>query len=127
MENIMACMTSKSPGEQLITRSIHLTQLFKAKLVILYLSKEGEMERQEKQKVQRLIEKDGGQIVFQTYTDDAHKIAIILEKAQKYHVTQLLITQYSQTRWDIIKKGDFINRLLKKVGEIDLHVISLEK
>lgn len=125
-ENVMACTILESTGERLINRGLRLTQLFQSKLTVLYLSKEGEPEGQDKQEMIRLAEESGARFVHQTYRDDAHKVTIILEKAQEYNVTQLLIGQYSQSRWDVFKKGNFINRLLKNCGEIDLHIISLE-
>ncbi|MBD2845374.1 histidine kinase [Paenibacillus sp. IB182496] len=51
----------------------------------------------------------------------------IAEVARKRGATQIVIGQSGQTRWQEITQGSFINELLGEIGNIDLHVVAVQR
>src|SRR5690606_1132060 len=47
--------------------------------------------------------------------------------ARSRHVTQIIIGQTAQSRWEEITKGSFINVLLHEIPFVDLHIVSVSR
>lgn len=52
---------------------------------------------------------------------------VIAETANKLNITQIIIGQTPQNRWEEITKGSFANALLKKINFIDVHIVSIDR
>jgi two-component system, OmpR family, sensor histidine kinase KdpD len=52
---------------------------------------------------------------------------VIAEVARKKHVTQIILGQTAQSRWEQITKGSLINTLLHEIPFVDLHIISVSR
>src|SRR5699024_340761 len=54
-------------------------------------------------------------------------VKVIKEVAYKHNITQVIIGETPQNRWEEITKGSFINILLKELVFIDVHIVSVNR
>src|SRR5690625_6928701 len=54
-------------------------------------------------------------------------VKAIKEVAYKYNVTQVIIGETPQNRWEEIKKGSFVNVLLRELLFTDVHIVSVDR
>ena len=54
-----------------------------------------------------------------------HKV--ITEVAMNFNITQIIVGQSAQSRWEEITKGSFLNVLLKEVPFVDFHIVSVKR
>lgn len=52
---------------------------------------------------------------------------VIKEVAHQYNITQIIIGQTAQSRWEEITKGSFMNVLLREMTFVDFHVVSVAR
>ncbi|MBS4176327.1 histidine kinase [Lederbergia citrea] len=52
---------------------------------------------------------------------------VIAEITNKHNITQIIIGQTAQSRWEEITKGSFLNVLLREIPFVDFHVVSLDR
>ena len=52
---------------------------------------------------------------------------VIAEVALENHITQIIVGQSAQSRWEEITKGSFINVLLKEVPFVDFHIVAVKR
>lgn len=52
---------------------------------------------------------------------------VIAEVAHKYNITQIIIGQTAQSRWEEITKGSYLNVLLREIPFVDFHVVSIDR
>ena len=50
---------------------------------------------------------------------------VIAEVAREKHITQIVLGQTAQSRWEQMTKGSIINTLLREIPFVDLHIISV--
>lgn len=128
-EKIMVCHISENQnGDPLVQRGVQLSQMFDSPLYILYLSGQSEDENRRKDQLSRLgcqdlVDDERMNSIFQTYNGQDKLPQIILDQARENKITRLVISECSKSRWELLKKGDFINRLVSKMGDIDLHIV----
>lgn len=48
----------------------------------------------------------------------------VLSFAYQQHVTQILVGEPLRSRWQELLRGSFVNRLIQKASNIDVHVIA---
>ena len=67
----------------------------------------------------------GAEVAMTTGDDVA---AALLEAAREHHVTQIVVGKPQGSRlWEWLKGGSLSNRLIRRGGDIDVHVLSSEK
>lgn len=52
---------------------------------------------------------------------------VIAEVAHRNNITQIIIGQTAQNRWEEITKGSFVNCLLREMTFVDIHIVSLDR
>src|SRR5699024_9558090 len=52
---------------------------------------------------------------------------VIAEVAYNLNITQIIIGQTPQNRWEEITKGSFSNALLREITFIDVHIVSVDR
>ncbi|UQZ32768.1 hypothetical protein C2I18_03865 [Paenibacillus sp. PK3_47] len=131
MESIMVCVHYGPHGQRLIQRGSELAKKLQAPLVVLTVDTGGDNEyNPEKQLYLSGWEKQtkdaGGQFLIRKCKGKktAH---VIVETAQENKVTQIVLGQSSQTLWQEITRGNFINDLMEQVGTIDLHIVAVQR
>lgn len=131
MESIMVCVHYGPHGQRLIQRGSELAGKLQAPLVVLTVDAGGDNEyNQEKQLYlagwEKQAKEAGGQ--FLNRKCNGKKTAqVIVETARENKVTQIVLGQSSQTLWQEITRGNFINDLMELVGTIDLHIVAVQR
>lgn len=130
-ESIMVCVHYGPHGQRLIQRGSELARKLQAPLIVLTVDAIGDNEYNlEKQRYlsgweNQTIEA-GGQ--FLNRKCHGKKTAqVIVETAQENKVTQIVLGQSSQTLWQEIIRGNFINDLMELAGTIDLHIVAVQR
>src|SRR5699024_3243618 len=52
---------------------------------------------------------------------------VIAEVAYNLNITQIIIGQTPQNRWEEITKGSFANALLREMTFVDVHIVSVDR
>lgn len=130
-ESIMVCVHYGPHGQRLIQRGSELSKKLQAPLIVLTVDAIGDNEYNlEKQRYlsgwENQTKEAGGQ--FLNRKCQGKKTAqVIVETAQENKVTQIVLGQSSQTLWQEITRGNFINDLMELAGTIDLHIVAVQR
>ncbi|QOY37973.1 universal stress protein [Anaerobacillus isosaccharinicus] len=130
-ESILVCVYYGPNGERLIKRGCKIASMMDCPLYILtvdpkpfdeldaekseYITKWGQLAKEHNAK---FILKDN---------DSRPVTKVIAEVARERHITQIILGQTAQSRWEQITKGSIINVLLREIPFVDLHVISVAR
>lgn len=131
-ESILVCVYYGLNGERLIRRGHKLATLLDCPLYILTVDtkpvdafdaeKSGYIEKwhqlSDELNVEEFIVKD----------NEKRPIAkVINEIARDKNITQIIVGQSAQSRWEEITKGSLLNVLLKEVPFVDFHIVSVKR
>lgn len=130
-ESILVCVYYGANGERLIRRGHKLATLLGCPLYVLTVDtmpldafdaeKSGYInswqQLAEELHIEQFIIKDNEKRPIQK---------VIQEVAQEHNITQIIVGQSAQSRWEEITKGSFINVLLKEVPYVDFHIVSIQ-
>ncbi|RXZ80801.1 histidine kinase [Paenibacillaceae bacterium] len=130
-EVMMVCVYYGPTGERLIQRGIQLSQMLNAPLFVLTVNTIREDEYQtDKEKyynVWKRLAKEAGAEFLAPQSKGRKAAEVIVETAKEKGVTQMVIGQTAQTRWQEITGGSFVNELIKRMGAIDLHIVAVQR
>ncbi|GAA0136764.1 hypothetical protein YSY43_36050 [Paenibacillus sp. YSY-4.3] len=131
-ESILVCVYYGPNGERLIRRGHKMASMLNCPLYILTVDplpydefdaeKSGYIERWKE-----LAEECDVEEFILLDNEKRPTAKMIAEVAHKYNVTQIIIGQTAQNRWEEITKGSFINVLLREITFVDLHIVSLDR
>ncbi|MCT1901327.1 universal stress protein [Oceanobacillus sojae] len=130
-ESILVCVYYGPNGERLIRRGHKLAQIMDCPLYVLTVDalpydefdadKSGFVEHWkelcEELDVEEFIIRD----------KEKRSVRAIKEVAHTHNITQIIIGQSAQNRWEEITKGSFVNVLLREISFIDLHIVSVDR
>ncbi|MVO98590.1 histidine kinase [Paenibacillus lutrae] len=130
-EKIMVCVYYGPHGERLIRRGGELAKLLKCPLYVLSVIpvKDNELDQEQEKFMaawQTICEEYDAMFIAKT-NEDRKNSDIIAETAMSHHITQLIIGQSGQTRWQEITQGSFVNELLNRIHETDLHIVAVQR
>lgn len=131
-ESILVCVYYGQNGERLIRRGHKIASMLDCPLYILSVdSKPLDSFDAEKS---RYIE------MWKTLSDELEVEKFILldnekrpiqkvisEVAKNYGISQIIVGQSAQSRWEEITKGSFLNVLLKEVPFVDFHIVAVQR
>ncbi|WP_342599347.1 histidine kinase [Psychrobacillus sp. FSL H8-0483] len=131
-ESILVCVYYGPNGERLIKRGHKMASMLDCPLYILTVDplpfdafnaeKSGYIEQwktlSEELEVEEFIIRDN---------EKRPSPKVIKEVAHQLNITQIIIGQTAQSRWEEITKGSFMNVLLKEIPFVDFHVVSVER
>ncbi len=131
-ESILVCVYYGPNGERLIKRGHKIAQMLDCPFYILTVDSlpyddldaeklayiEQWKELCEEYKVEEFIIRDNEKRPIQS---------VIAEVANNLNITQVIIGQTAQSRWEEITKGSFMNLLLREIPFVDMHVVSVER
>jgi two-component system, OmpR family, sensor histidine kinase KdpD len=131
-ESILVCVYYGPNGERLIKRGCNIAKMLKAPLYILTVD-EKPFDELDAEKVFYIEQwkkiadehKDAHFIMKDNEKRPVSKV--IAEVARKKNVTQIILGQTAQSRWQQITKGSIINDLLHDIPFVDLHIISVSR
>ncbi|WP_019638193.1 universal stress protein [Paenibacillus fonticola] len=131
-ESILVCVYYGPNGERLIRRGHKMASMLNCPLYILTVDplpydefdaeKSGYIDRWRELAEECEVEE------FILMDNEKRPIAkAIAEVAHRYNVTQIVIGQTAQNRWEEITKGSFANVLLREITFVDIHIVSLDR
>src|SRR5690625_4482495 len=131
-ERILVCVYYGPNGERLIRRGYRLSQLTNCPFYVLTVdrlsSEEFDAEKSSYVEQWRELSKELGADKFILKDNETRPIAkVIKEVAYKYNITQVIIGETPQNRWEEITKGSFVNVLLKELVFVDIHIVSVDR
>ena len=131
-EKILVCVYYGPNGERLIRRGHKLATLLDCPLYVLTVDKrpydEFDAEKltyiEHWQELCKELDVDKF-IIKDNETRSSAKA--IKDVAHKYNITQVIIGEAPQNRWEEITKGSFVNVLLRELLFIDIHIVSVDR
>lgn len=130
-ESILVCVYFGPNGERLIRRGCKLAKISSCPLYILTVESvpEDELDLEKAQYISRwrqLAEEHGAEYIIK-YNEKRPVAKVIREVVKEKNITQIVIGQTAQSRWEEITKGSFINVLLHEIPFVDLHIVSISR
>ncbi|EKN68208.1 universal stress protein [Schinkia azotoformans] len=131
-ESILVCVYYGPNGERLIQRGCKIARMLNCPLYILTVdpSPFDELDAEKSNyitKWQQLAKEHNAQAFILKDNEKRPVYKVIAEVAREKNITQLIIGQTAQSRWEQIAKGSIINSLLKEIPFVDLHIISVAR
>lgn len=130
-ECILVCVYYGPNGERLIQRGGKLASMLECPLYVLTVDSQPENEW-DIEKIhyisswKKLTESFDG-VFIQKFNEKRSVAKVIGEFAKEKNITQVILGQTAQSRWEEITKGSFINVLLNEIPFVDLHIISVSR
>src|SRR5699024_5200422 len=131
-EKILVCVYYGPNGERLIRRAHQLSQLTNCPFYVLTVdrlsSEEFDAEKASYIEQWRSLSQELGADKFILKDNEARPIVkAIKEEAYKYNITQVIVGETPQNRWEEITKGSFVNTLLRELVFVDIHIVSVDR
>lgn len=131
-ESILVCVYYGPNGERLIRRGHKMANMLDCPLYVLTVDPlpYDEFDAEKSGYIESWRELAEELEIDEFILRDKEKLPpskAIGEIAQKYNITQIIIGQTAQSRWEEITKGSFLNVLLRDVPFVDFHVVSIDR
>lgn len=131
-ERILVCVYYGPNGERLIRRGYELSQMSDSPFYVLTVdrlaSDEFDAEKASYIEQWQALSKELGAEKFILKDNETRPIVkAIKEICYKYNITQVIIGEMPQNRWEEITKGSFVNVLLRELVFVDLHIVSVDR
>ena len=131
-ESILVCVYYGPNGERLIRRGHKMAKIMDCPLYILTVDPlpfdDFDAEKSEYiERWQSLAEElDVADFIIRD-NEKRPSAKVIKEVAHAQNITQIIIGQTAQSRWEEITKGSFMNVLLREITFVDFHVVSVDR
>ena len=121
-ERILVCISHPSFSEELVRRGARIAQRSRGELLVLHVRERMEEEIASwLEEMRRLTEDLGGQ--FHVIDADDGPEAV-LGFAYRQFVTQIVVGEPLRSRWTQLVRGSFVNDVIRKATNIDIHVMA---
>ncbi|MCB5236490.1 universal stress protein [Niallia circulans] len=131
-ESILVCVYYGPNGERLIQRGCKLANMLDCPLYILTVDSKpfDELDAEKSNYIARwkeLAEHHSADTFIIKDKESRPISKVIAEVAREKNITQIVLGQTAQSRWEQIAKGSIINSLLREIPFVDLHIISVAR
>lgn len=131
-ESILVCVYYGQNGERLIRRGHKIASMLDCPLYILSVdSKPLDSFDAEKSRYIELWKNLSVELEVEKFIlldNEKRPIQkVISEVAKNYRISQIIVGQSAQSRWEEITKGSFLNVLLKEVPFVDFHIVAVQR
>ncbi|MCM3570551.1 universal stress protein [Neobacillus mesonae] len=131
-EGILVCVYYGPNGERLIQRGCKLSHMLDCPLYILTVDPApfDELDAEKSDYITRwkqLAEQHHAAAYILKDHEKRPVVDVIAEVARANHITQIILGQTAQSRWEQLTKGSIINALLREIPFVDLHIISVSR
>ncbi|MEW9675574.1 histidine kinase [Lentibacillus sp. L22] len=131
-ESILVCVYYGPNGERLIRRGQKLAEIMDCPLYVLTVDQlpYDEFDAEKSSYIEHWKELCDELDVEEFIIRDNEKrssVKAIAEVCHNYNITQIIIGQSPQKRWEEITKGSFVNVLLRAMTFIDIHIVSIDR
>lgn len=131
-ERILVCVYYGPNGERLIKRGSKIAAIMDCPFYILTVDPapldDFDAEKSEYvERWQELAEELDAEAFLIRDNEKLPTAKVIKDVAHHYGITQIIIGQTAQSRWEEITKGSFMNVLLREIPFVDFHVVSVDR
>ncbi len=131
-ESILVCVYYGPNGERLIQRGCKIANMLDCPLYILTIDPKpfDELDAEKSFYIERwkqLADQHNAEAFIIRDNEKRPVTKVIAEIAREKHITQIILGQTAQSRWEQIARGSVINSLLREIPFIDLHIISVAR
>lgn len=131
-ESILVCVYYGPNGERLIQRGCKIANMLDCPLYILTIDPKpfDDLDAEKSFYIERwkqLAEQHNAEEFIIRDNEKRPVTKVIAEIAREKHITQIILGQTAQSRWEQIARGSVINSLLREIPFIDLHIISVAR
>ena len=131
-ECILVCVYYGPNGERLIQRGCKMASMMDCPLYIMTVDPApfDELDAEKSEyitKWRKLAEQHNAEAFILKDNEKRPFTKVIAEVVRQKHVTQIILGQTAQSRWEQIAKGSIINSLLKELPFVDLHIVSVAR
>ncbi|NLP44855.1 MAG: universal stress protein [Peptococcaceae bacterium] len=128
-EKILVCVYYGPNGERLIRRGCKIADMLDCPLYILTVDplpvEEFDAEKTDYiNRWKQLAKKHNAEEYIIRDNEKKPVYKVIAEVAREKSITQIILGQTAQSRWQEITKGSIINVLLREIPFIDIHIVS---
>ncbi len=127
-ERILVCISTYPNSMQLLRRGARIANYMNAKFYVLFVNNPDRFLTKEEslqiENCENICKEFGGEFLRVLGYDIAKTIA---EVAQKYHITQIVLGESRRSRWELFIHGSLIQKLMRSLKYIDIHIIATEK
>jgi two-component system sensor histidine kinase KdpD len=121
-ERVLVCVTPRGSSEDLIRRGARVAQRARGDLLVVHVREHDDPEtRQWLAKIDRLVRDLGGELLV---VDADDPVEGVLGLAYRQYVTQIVIGEPLRSHWQELIRGSFVNRLIHRATNIDIHIIA---
>jgi two-component system sensor histidine kinase KdpD len=121
-ERVLVCVAYPTFTEDLVRRGARIAQRARGDLLVTHVRRPEERSPADwLEQVRVLTEALGGE--FEVVEADA-AVEGVLAYAYRQHVTQLVVGEPLRSKWSELVRGSFVNRLIRRAANIDVHVIA---
>lgn len=130
-ERILVCVYYGPNGERLINRGCKIASMLDCPLYILTVDSQPEDEWDIEKthyiaRWKQLAEEYGAEFIIK-YNEKRPVAKVIGEVVKEKNITQIVIGQSAQSRWEEITKRSFTNILLHEIPFVDLHIVAVSR
>jgi two-component system sensor histidine kinase KdpD len=124
-ERVLVCVTPRGRSEDLIRRGARVAQRARGDLLVVHVrERDDATTRAWLAEMDRLVRDLGGELQV---IDADDPVEGVLGLAYRQFVTQIVIGEPLRSRWQEMLRGSFVNELIRKADDIDIHVIARVK
>jgi two-component system sensor histidine kinase KdpD len=122
-ERILVCISRPGISEDLVRRGGRIAQRTQGELIVVHVvgGEPSDRESAWMAEIERMAQDLGGE--FQILRAD-DPVEGVLSFAYQQHVTQIIVGESLRSRWQELVRGSFVNRMIRRASNIDIHVIA---
>lgn len=121
-ERVLVCISHPTFSEDLVRRGARLAQRARGEFLVVHVRERSEEETGSwLEQIRRLTNDLGGHLHVIDADDTAEAV---LGFAYRQFVTQIVVGEPLRSRWQEVVRGSFVNVLIRKASNIDIHVIA---
>ncbi len=127
-ERVLVCISTYPNSLQLLRRGARIAGYMHAQFYVLFVDEPDRfLTKTESLHIatcDRLCREFGGEFIR---VRDERVVKAIVQTAQQYRITQIVVGESQKSRWQIFWKGSFVQQILRLLKNVDIHVISTNK
>jgi two-component system, OmpR family, sensor histidine kinase KdpD len=127
-ERVLVCISTYPNSLQLLRRGARIAGYMHARFYVLFVDKPdrflNKAETLHIATCERLCREFDGEFIR---LRDERVVKAIVQTAQQYRITQIVVGESQKSRWQIFWKGSFTQQILRLLKNVDIHIISTNK
>jgi len=127
-ERVLVCVSTYPNSLQLLRRGARIAGYMHAQLYVMFADDPDRFltksESLHIETCERLCKDFDGNFIR---VRDGNPLKAIVEAAQNYRITQIVMGESQKSRWQILLKGSLTQKILRMLKNVDIHIISTSK